>query len=110
VNIRGERIALPTSVSDPIFQTLLNAGFDPDTAVSLFMACASCSIGSALLETAAPEHAGQTGDAAILISATKYPPIAAVAPHLPNRQSFRKHSHALKALIAGYATAIPGRP
>jgi TetR/AcrR family tetracycline transcriptional repressor len=98
------------AVSDPIFQTLLDAGFDPDTAVSLFMACASCSIGSALLETAAAEHSAETGDTLILISASKYPAIAAVAPHLPDRQSPEKHSRALKALIAGYATVIPDRP
>jgi AcrR family transcriptional regulator len=33
-------------VSEPILASLLAAGFDPDTAVSLFLACATCSIGS----------------------------------------------------------------
>jgi TetR/AcrR family transcriptional regulator, tetracycline repressor protein len=92
------------AVSDPVFQTLLDAGFDPDTAVSLFMACASTSIGSALLEAAAAEHAEEPGDTMILISAAKYPAIAAVAGYLPSRQSPQKHSQALRALIAGYRT------
>jgi hypothetical protein len=86
------------AVSDPIFQTLLDAGFDPDTAVSIFMACASTSIGSALLESAA---ADQPDDAVIIINATKYPAIGAVAAHLPTRQSPRRNSAALRALIAG---------
>jgi TetR/AcrR family transcriptional regulator, tetracycline repressor protein len=95
------------AVSDPIFRTLLEAGFDPDTAVGLFMACASASIGSALLEAAA-EQANEPGDAVILISASRYPGIAAVAGYLPGRQSPAKHSQALRALIAGYAT-LSGR-
>jgi hypothetical protein len=89
------------AVSEPIFETLLAAGFDSDTAVSIFMACASTSIGSAVLEAAAAEQVGGD-DAVIIISASKYPAIAAVAQHLPTRQSPERHSAALKALIAGY--------
>jgi AcrR family transcriptional regulator len=87
------------AVSDPIFQTLLDAGFDPDTAVSIFMACASTSIGSALLEAAAADRAGD--HTMIIVNATKYPAIGAVATHLPTRQSPERHSAALRALIAG---------
>src|SRR5271156_4515329 len=41
------------AVSDPVFTALIEAGFQPKTAISLFMACATCSIGSAILETEA---------------------------------------------------------
>jgi crotonobetainyl-CoA:carnitine CoA-transferase CaiB-like acyl-CoA transferase len=39
-------------VSEPLFAALLAAGFDPETAVALFMACASCTIGAATLASA----------------------------------------------------------
>ena len=96
------------AVSDPVFACLLEAGFDPETAVSLFIACASCSIGAALLESAAeaqrtdPERV----EVVILVSAKKYPGIAAVAPYIPGRDSAESYAQALRNLIAGYAATL----
>jgi TetR/AcrR family transcriptional regulator, tetracycline repressor protein len=95
------------AVSEHVFAALLEAGFTPATAVSLFMACASCSIGAALLESAEAHHTEAGRDAMVLLlSATKYPAIAAVAAHLPGRQSPESHTEALRNLIAGYRATL----
>jgi AcrR family transcriptional regulator len=95
------------AVSEHVFAALLGAGFDPEAAVSLFMGCASCSIGAALLESAALQHADDgTSDMVILLSATKYPATAGVAAHIPRRQSSESHVTALRNLIGGYATTL----
>ncbi|MFE3000810.1 TetR family transcriptional regulator [Nocardia sp. NPDC059246] len=99
------------AVADPVFACLLEAGFDPESAVSLFMACASCSIGAALLESAAEAQRADPDrvDAVVLVAAKKYPGIAAVAPYLPGRDSAESHAQALRNLIAGYAAALTER-
>ncbi|MFE2998630.1 TetR family transcriptional regulator [Nocardia sp. NPDC059246] len=96
------------AVADPVFTILIEAGFDAQTAVSLFMACASCSIGAAVLEAAAAaQQDGTAGDdLVVVVAAKKYPGIAAVAPYLPARERPGSYSKALRNLIAGYAATL----
>ena len=88
-------------VSEPILASLLAAGFDPDTAVSLFHACATCSIGSAILASGT-EHAPANVSAAEPPSPQRYPAVAAIIDHL-TRDPERRHTEALHAIIAGFA-------
>jgi AcrR family transcriptional regulator len=92
------------AAADPVFAALLDAGFAPADAMALFMGCASCSIGSAILHAAAARQdgAGEPDAGVALVSATAYPAVAAVAAHLPDRQSRERHAQALRALIAGF--------
>ncbi|WP_354698550.1 hypothetical protein DSM112329_04233 [Paraconexibacter sp. AEG42_29] len=94
------------AVSDHVFTALLDAGFSPESAVALFMGCASCSIGSAVLEAAAAQSRIDTSDSMLLMSARKYPGIAAVAEFIPQRQSSTSHDQALSKLVAGYAAVL----
>ena len=45
-------------------------------------------------------------DTVIVVSANKYPGIAAVAPYLPGRDSAESYAQALRNLIAGYAVPL----
>lgn len=95
------------AVSEHVFAALLGAGFEPEDALSLFMACASCSIGAAILETArARGDEARGGDLVLVISAATYPSVATVAAYLPGGQSRQAHATALRNLIAGYAQSL----
>lgn len=94
------------AVSEPVFAALLAAGFAPETAVSLFMACATCSIGAALLEAEEAEQIRAGKNRAVLVVTAKYPAVAAVAAQLPSRQTPGAHAAALRKLIAGYALEL----
>jgi TetR/AcrR family tetracycline transcriptional repressor len=92
------------AVSDPVFTALMEAGFEPQAAISLFMACATCSIGSAILETeaAAQQANADSEERSPLVDADRFPGVAAVAAFLPSRQSAHANSTALRHIIAGY--------
>jgi AcrR family transcriptional regulator len=92
-------------VSEPILASLLAAGFDPDIAVSLFLACATCTIGSAVLASGA-EHAPADGTAAEPPSPQRYPAVSAIFDHLA-KDPERRHTAALRAVIAGFAGSRP---
>jgi hypothetical protein len=77
----------------------------PETAVSLFISCASCSIGAATLEAAGARSADDH-DTVILLSASKYPAMSKVARHLPGRESPETHASALAAIIASYEARL----
>ena len=88
-------------VSEPILASLLAAGFDPDTAVSLFLACATCSVGSAVLASEV-EDAPADVSAAERPSPQRHPAVAAIFHHLATDLE-RRHTTALRAVIAGFA-------
>jgi TetR/AcrR family transcriptional regulator, tetracycline repressor protein len=93
------------AVSDPVFTALIEAGFQPQAAISLFMACATCSIGSAILEAeaAAQQVSAHGEERGPLVDAERFPGVAAVAAFLPSRQSPHANSTALRHIIAGYS-------
>ena len=91
-------------VSEPLLSAILAAGFDPDTAVSLFLACASCSIGSAILVTGV-DQVDPAGHTAEPPSPQRHPAVAATIGYLTTDPE-RRHSAALRAVITGFASLL----
>ncbi|BBZ67657.1 TetR family transcriptional regulator [Mycolicibacterium insubricum] len=88
-------------VAEPLLATILAAGFDPDTAVSLFLACASCSIGFAVLVSGV-DQVDAAAHTAEPPSAQRHPAIAATIGYLTTDPE-RRHVAALRAVITGFA-------
>ena len=88
-------------VSEPIIAVLLEAGFPPATAVSLFMACAATTIGSAALQSA--EEQQRDADSAPTPDPDRFPATAAIFHHLPNHHPVERHAEAIRAILNGYA-------
>jgi TetR/AcrR family tetracycline transcriptional repressor len=93
-------------IAEPVFAALLRAGFRPDDAMSMFIGCASLSIGHAQLESAG----GEPDDAVLVFDVDRYPALAQVARQLPTRATRQRFVTSLDGLLAGYAAsdAAPG--
>jgi TetR/AcrR family tetracycline transcriptional repressor len=88
-------------ISEPVFGVLLRAGFRPDDAMSMFIGCASLSIGHAQLESARAEP----DDAVLVLDAEHYPALAQLARQLPTRAHRERFVTSLDGLLAGYAAS-----
>lgn len=95
-------------VSEPTFASLLAAGFDPENAVALFMACAACTIGAATLASAAPHQAAHHHGPGNEPVPERHPSISKIIPYLSNHDPAARHRQALRGIVAGYAAETRG--
>ncbi|WP_354698523.1 Tetracycline repressor protein class E [Paraconexibacter sp. AEG42_29] len=85
-------------ICEPVFGAMLRAGFQPDDAMSMFMGCASLTVGHAQLESAG----GEPDDAPVVLDRDRYPALAQVAKHLPSRAARERFLTSLDRQLAAY--------